>query len=132
QVLYLFSSVAVHSASPLSASHFGLYLVSCLAFVSLLLLGTLRRVGKSRIPPELAVFACYLLLLVGWDYVEWTRFLFPFYPLLVVLVVSEARRWYTLLRGAGTDWLSRSLLALFLLCALALAAATGWNYRVTA
>ena len=132
QILYLFSSVAGYFVAPLSDSNVALWLFSCLAFATLLLLGALRRVGKWHIAPELAVLALYILLLVGWDYVEWTRFLFPFYPLLVVLVASEARRWYALLRGSGTDWLSRSLLALFLLFAFALAVATGWNYVGTA
>jgi len=128
QVLYLLSSVAGYFVTPLSDSNIALWLLSCLAFVTLLLLGTLRRVKKWYVPPELAVLALYLLLLVGWDYVEWTRFLFPFYPMLVVLVVSEARCWYVLLRASGADGLSRSLLALFLLFAFALAAAAGWNY----
>jgi hypothetical protein len=132
QILYLFSSVAGYFVTPLSDSNIAVWLISCLAFATLLLLGALHRAGKWHVPPELSVLAFYLSLLVGWDYVEWTRFLFPFYPLLVVLVVSEARRWYALLRGSGTDWLSRSLLTLFLLFALALAAAIGWNYAVTA
>jgi hypothetical protein len=106
--------------------------VACLAFATLLLLGAVRTANARHGAPGLAVLVFYLLLLIGWDYVEWTRFLFPFYPLIVVLVVSEARRWSALLRESGTDWLSRSLLALFLLFTLALAAATGWNYVVSA
>jgi len=132
QVLYLFSSVAGYFVSPLSDSRITLWLISSLLFATLVLLGALRGISKWQIPPHLAALFAYLLLLIGWDYVEWARFLFPFYPVIVVLVVSEARRWYALLRSSGADWLSRSLIALFLLCALALAAATGWNYVVTA
>ena len=132
QVLYLFSSVAGYFLTPLSDSNIALWLVACLAFATLLLLGAVRTANARRGAPDLAVLVFYLLLLIGWDYVEWTRFLFPFYPLIVVLVVSEARRWSALLRESGTDWLSRSLLALFLLFTLALAAATGWNYVVSA
>jgi hypothetical protein len=96
------------------------------------LIGALRGISKWQVPPHLAALFTYLLLLIGWDYVEWTRFLFPFYPVIVVLVVSEARCWYALLRFSGADWLSRSLLALFLLFALVLATSTGWNYVVIA
>jgi 4-amino-4-deoxy-L-arabinose transferase-like glycosyltransferase len=132
QILYLFSSIAGYFVTPLSDSSIVIWLVSCLAFVTLLLLGALRRAGRRHISPELAILAFYLVLLIGWDYVEWTRFLFPFYPLIVVLIASEGWRWFALLRGSGTDWLSRSLLALFLLFSFALAAATGWNYLVSA
>jgi hypothetical protein len=132
QILYLFSSIAGYFVTPFSDSSIALWLVSCLAVVALLVLGAWRRVDKRHIPPELAVLAFYLLLLVGWDYVEWTRFLIPFYPLIVILVVVEAHRWYVLLRSSPDGWLSRSLLALFLLSAAALAAASGWNYFVTA
>jgi hypothetical protein len=132
QVLYLCSSVAGYFVSPLSDSRITLWLISSLLFATLALLGALRSISKWQIPPHLAALFAYLLLLIGWDYVEWTRFLFPFYPVIVVLVVSEARRWYALLRSSGADWLSRSLRALFLLFALVLAASTGWNYVVLA
>jgi len=132
QVLYLFSSVAGYFVSPLSDSRITLWLISSLLFATLALLGAVRGISKWQLPSHLAVLLAYLLLLIGWDYVDWTRFLFPFYPVIVVLVVSEARRWYALLRSSGSDWLSRSLLALFLLFALALAAASGWNYAVIA
>ena len=131
QVLYLISAVAGYFLTPLSDSNIALWLVSCLVSATLLLLGALRRMGKWRIAPEVAILAFYLLLLVGWDYVEWTRFLFPFYPLFIVLIVSEAWRWQATLRLSGKDWLSRSLLALLLVFAFALAAATAWNYAVT-
>src|SRR6202008_1063241 len=108
--------------SPLSDSRIALWLISQLVFATLALLGALRGMSKWQVAPHLAALVAYLLLLVGWDYVEWTRFPFPFYPLLVVLIVSEARRWYALLHSSGADSLSRSLLALFLLFALALAA----------
>jgi hypothetical protein len=132
QILYLFSSVAGYFVTPLSDSNIAVWLISCLAFATLLLLGALHRVGKWQISPELAVLAVYLVLLTGWDYVEWTRFLIPFYPFIVILAVSEAHRWYFLLRSSSGGWLSRPLLTLFLLFASALAAASGWNYLVTA
>ena len=132
QVLYLFSSVAGYFVSPLSDSHITLWLISSLLFAILALLGALRSVSKWQIPPHLAALFSYLLLLIGWDYVEWTRFLFPFYPVIVVLIVSEGRRWYAILRSSGADWLSRSLCGLFLFFALVLAASTGWNYVVLA
>jgi hypothetical protein len=128
QILYFVSALAGFFVSPLSERNIAFWFVSSLILTMLLLFGVLREFtgGKPSVPVSL--FLCYALLLVGWDYVEWGRFLLPFLPLLVVLVATNGWRCLAGLYVAGSDWLSRALLLTAVLVGGALAAAIAWNY----
>jgi 4-amino-4-deoxy-L-arabinose transferase-like glycosyltransferase len=128
QVLYFVSALAGYFVSPLTERNIAFWFVSSLILATLLLLGLLREFKGSQPSIAVSLFLCYALLLLGWDYVEWGRFLLPFLPFLVVLVATSAWRCLVQLRQAGTDWLSRTLWRTALLAGGALAAATAWNY----
>jgi hypothetical protein len=128
QILYFVSALAGYFVSPLSERNIALWFVSSLILVVLLLLGLLREFKGWTPSISVSLFLCYALLLLGWDYVEWGRFLLPFLPFVVVLVVASAWRCLVRLREAGTDWLGRTLWWIALLAGGALAGATAWNY----
>ena len=128
QILYFVSALAGYFVSPLSERNIALWFVSSLILGVLLLLGLLREFKGWKPSISASLFLCYALLLLGWDYVEWGRFLLPFLPLVAVLVVTSAWRCLVRLRQAGTDWLGRTLLWIALLAGGALAGATAWNY----
>jgi hypothetical protein len=128
QILYFVSAIAGYFIWPLSERNIVFWFVSSLILAMLLLFGLLREFTGWKPSVSVSLFLCYALLLVGWDYVEWGRFLLPFLPLLVVLVATSAWRCFVQLRQAGSDWLSRALRLTALLAAGALAGAAAWNY----
>ena len=132
QILYFVSALAGYFVSPLSERNIAFWFVSSLILTTLLLFGLLRECKGWKPSVSVSLFLCYALLLLGWDYVEWSRFLLPFLPFLVVLVATSAWRVLVQLRRGGSDWLGRALWLTALLAGGALAGATAWNYVVLA
>jgi hypothetical protein len=131
QVLYLFSAIAGYFLAPLSDANIALWFLGTLVIALLLISALSAGLVGLRPSVEVAVLIAYVGLLLGWDYVVWSRFLLPFLPLLLAMLCTAGTRAARKLRTAGTDWIGRALLASLLLSSLALAGACSWNYAVS-
>lgn len=130
QVLYLASAIGGYFTSPLSERNVVFWFASTLTLIVLFIVGATRQFAGWKPGITLAMFAAYVALLLGWDYVEWGRFLLPFLPFVAAVIGGEAYSSWARFRDSARDGLGRALLAVLTLGFLLLGGAAAWNYAV--
>jgi hypothetical protein len=130
QALYLVSAISAYFISPLSERNLVFWFVCTAVSLMLFLLAALRHFAARQRSTVITVFFAYLLLLLGWDYVEWERFLLPFLPEITALIVYEAYSCWSYFRGYRSGGLAKALYAVVTLGLIGLGGMAGWNYAV--
>ena len=132
QALYLVSAISAYFTSPVSERNLVFWFVSAVVLFMLFLLAAIRHfvAGKGKRATVISVFFAYILLLLGWDYVEWERFLLPFVPVITALIASEAFRCWAHFPDSRAGALAKALFAVLTLGFVGLAGTVAWNYAV--